>query len=79
MWCLQGFDRRSEQLVQEMGLVRIGVADIRRILNIRDDLPVEPFGFDILSPEVAQQFAEFSGEPIVVDPDLWYQLGFYSD
>ncbi len=79
MWYLQGFDRKTEELVQENRLSRVDGATIRRVLKIDDDLPIEPFGFDIPTTELAREFAALSDKPAVVDPELWYQLGFYTD
>jgi hypothetical protein len=79
MWYLQGFDRRTEELVKENRLSSVDTATIRRLLKIDDDLPIEPFGFDIPTTELAREFAAFSDTPVVVNPELWYQLGFYAD
>lgn len=79
MWYLQGFDPRTEKLVQEARLPRLGPDAIRRVLDVYDGLPIEPFDFDIPTADTAQELATFSDAPVIIDPDLWYQLAFYTD
>ncbi|WP_131830873.1 DUF7683 domain-containing protein [Mycobacteroides abscessus] len=79
MWCLQGFDRATEALVQEIALARADANIIRRELNIDDDLPVEPFDFDVATIAAARKLAAYGDEGVDVDPRLLYQLAFYAD
>ncbi len=79
MWYLQGFDRTTEALVQEVALSRADTAVIRRELSIDDDLPVEPFDFDVATLAAARNLATYSDDEVVVDPRLLYQLAFYAD
>ncbi|MUM04565.1 hypothetical protein B5P44_07190 [Mycobacterium sp. CBMA 213] len=79
MWYLQGFDRTTEALVQEVPLPWADAGVIRRELNIDDDLPVEPFDFDVATIAAARNLATFSDESVNVDPRLVYQLAFYAD
>lgn len=79
MWYLQGFDRATEALVQEVALSRADADVVRRELNVDDDLPVEPFDFDVATVAAARHLATFSDEPVDIDPSLLYQLAFYAD
>ncbi|GAA2401163.1 hypothetical protein GCM10009856_06870 [Mycolicibacterium llatzerense] len=79
MWYLQGFDRTTDELVQEVALPRADSDAIRRALNIDDDLPVEPFDFDVATVSSARNLATYSDEAVDVDPRLLYQLAYYAD
>lgn len=79
MWYIQGFDRRTDELAQEAPLTQINSDAIRRVLDVYDDLPVEPFDFDVPTPDKARELATFSDTPLAIDPDRWYQLAFYAD
>jgi len=76
-WWLQGFDRTTERLVQETHLTRLTVAAIREILRVDDDIPVEPFDFDIPNLDAVRSLAEYADQPIAIDEALIYQLGCY--
>lgn len=76
MWYLQGFDPTTDTLVQEVPLPRADTHVIRRELNINDDLPIEPFDFDVASVATAKNLAAFSDEPVQIDRRLVYQLAF---
>lgn len=76
-WWLQGFDRTTERLVQETHLTRLTVAAIRTILDVDDDIPVEPFDFDIPNLDAARALAAYADEPVAIDEALIYQLGCY--
>ena len=76
MWYLQGFDRTTEALVHEVALRWADADIIRRELHIDDDLPIEPFDFDVPTVAAARNLATFSDEHVDVDPRLVYQLGF---
>lgn len=79
MWYLQGFDRASDVLVQEVALPRADAGVIRRELHVDDDLPVKPFDFDVATIAVARNLDTFADEEVEVDPGLLYQLAFYAD
>lgn len=76
-WWLQGFDRTTERLVQETHLPRLTVAEIRAILNVDDDIPVEPFDFDVPNLDAVRALAAYADEPAAIDETLIYQLGCY--
>jgi len=49
----------------------------RTILDVDDDVPVEPFDFDIPNLDAARALAAYAGEPVAIDEALIYQLGCY--
>ena len=79
MWYLEGFDRKTEWRVRKHALQNLDAPTIRRVLNVYDDLPIEPFAFDIPTRDALYELAKYSSEPIEIDESLWYQLGFYVD
>jgi hypothetical protein len=79
MWYLEGFDRETELLVWEHPLQNLDAGTIRRVLKVYDDLPIEPFDFDVPSVDAAYELALYSAKPIEIDESLEYQLGFYTD
>jgi hypothetical protein len=53
------------------------VAAIREILRVDDDIPVEPFDFDVPNLDAVRSLAEYADQPIAIDEALIYQLGCY--
>jgi hypothetical protein len=79
MWYLEGFDRETEWLVREHPLPNLDAGTIRRVLKVYDDLPIEPFAFDIPTWEALYELAKYGDEPIEIDESLHYGLGSYVD
>lgn len=79
MWHLEGFDRETEELVQEPRLPKLDASTIRRVLKVYDDLPIEPFTFEIPNREALYELAKYGDEPIKIDESLQYFLAFYTD
>ncbi|MGW4097717.1 MULTISPECIES: DUF7683 domain-containing protein [unclassified Mycobacterium] len=78
-WVLEGFHPDTEQLVHDYPLPRLTPAAIRQILNVPEDIPIEPFSFDIPDDRSLHALAEFAGAPVTLDPTFTYQLGCYSE
>lgn len=76
-WVLEGFDPATEKLMQEHPLPRVDVDSIRRILNAPDDIPIEPFDFEVADINAARALAEFADAVVTIDPTHIYQLGCY--
>ena len=64
--------------MHEYRLTRLNEPAIRAILNVDDDIPVEPFDFDIPTVEAVRAFIPYADEPIALDETLLYQLGCYA-
>ncbi len=79
MWYIEEFDRSSETLIREHPLPALRDPDVRRILNVHDDLPIEPFGFDIPDSKTLEELSTFGQATIRFDASITYQLGFYTD
>ncbi|MFL0243258.1 hypothetical protein [Mycobacterium sp. SMC-17] len=69
----------TDKLVQEVPLPRADTHVIRRQLHINDDLPIEPFDFDVATVATARNLAAFSDQPVTINPRLVYQLAFSAD
>lgn len=78
-WVLEGFHPDTEELVHEYPLPRLTAAAIRQILNVPDDIPIEPFDFDIPDDIALSALAEFAAAPVILDPTFTYQLGCFGE
>ncbi|OBB97559.1 hypothetical protein A5779_14745 [Mycolicibacterium peregrinum] len=76
-WVLEGFHPETEELVQEYPLPRVDADAIRRILNVPNGIPIEPFSFDVPDAGAAHALAEFTDVPVTIEPAINYQLGCY--
>ena len=76
MWHLEGYDRETEILACVYPLPRLDTSAARRILNVDDDQPVEPFLFDVNRPDIFNALAEFSDDVVVFEPGRDYFLAF---
>lgn len=78
MWHLAGFDRDTDELVCEHPLPKLNTSDVRRILRVFDDEPMEPFLFDANEPDVFYTLAAFSDDAVVLEPERNHYLAFSS-
>ena len=76
MWKLEGYDKTTEELACEHPLPRLGESDVRDILKIHDNDPIEPFTFDANDPKTLDALLEYSEDTIIINPALSYFLGF---
>lgn len=78
-WALEGFHPHTEELVHDYPLPRLTAAAIRQILNVPEDIPIEPFCFEIPDDRALHALSEFAGAPVTIDSTFTYQLGCYGE
>ncbi|MEV0670872.1 hypothetical protein [Mycobacterium sp. NPDC050441] len=76
MWKLEAYNKITDELACEHPLPRLDGSDVRTILKIYDDEPIEPFTFDANDPAALNALIKFSDGPIEINPDFSYFLGF---
>jgi hypothetical protein len=75
MWCLEGYDRTTELLVQEVPLPRLNSDDIHQILGIDDVPPVGMVALDIPTYSELNKLAAYADGTAEINPGLDYFLG----
>lgn len=78
MWHIEAFDTTTESLAAEHPLPKLDTSAVRRILNIHDEQPVEPFLFDVNQPDIFNALAEFGDDAVALEPERTYYLAFSS-
>lgn len=76
MWKLEGYDKTTEELECEHLLPKLDSSEVRNILQIFDDEPIEPFMFEVNNSATLNTLLKFSERSIVIKPNLSYFLGF---
>ncbi|MUM19965.1 hypothetical protein FZI91_00255 [Mycobacterium sp. CBMA271] len=66
MWYIEEFDRTTEQLVAEYLIRGLEADTLRRILKVDDDLPMEPFDFEMPGREVFDELVRHVDPPAPV-------------
>jgi len=77
MWCIEGY--RDKELEEEIDLPRLGVEDVRRILDVQDNLPIEPYSFEIGRQDLFSALQKYGDRFAVFDGGLQYFLAYYLD
>ena len=79
MWCIEGFDKETEQFVNEWPLRDLDEGTLRDILNVHDDDPMEPFDFEIPDTTTLRSLVKYVDGSFEIDNSMSYQLGYRRD
>lgn len=79
MWYLEGFNPQTRRLAREHLLRNLDTPTIRRVLNVHDDWPIQPFDFEIPSYEALYELTKYGDELIDIEESLHYVFAFYAD
>lgn len=59
MWYLEQFDLETDELAQEYLLQEIDDPTLRRILNIQDSDPIEPFSLEVANLAAFENLTQY--------------------